>query len=353
VRSALEDRYRIGHSTDISQAKVTELPRPAASRRVHFHFPGEIVMHIANVLRFTGAVVAAALVVSIAHAQLFRAYLAPTGNDANDCTLPTPCRLLPAALAAVADGGEIWMLGSANYNTATVNIAKSVSILAVPGVVGSVVATAGPAINIATPGVKVSLRNLVIAPLPGAGGTDGIDMTNGASLTVDSCLIANLPGTGIYVVNTAANVYVVDSLIRENGNRGVWLQEGPTAHISGTKLLGNSSVGVAVYGYFTTTRAAISDSIISGNGAHGIYAYASTGSANVSVSRSTVSNNTYGILSDGNISAVVTISSNLVTKNNIYGLEQNGSAILESQGNNTVRQNGNNTVGTITTISGI
>jgi hypothetical protein len=29
-----------------------------------------------------------------------------------------PCRLLPAALAAVASGGEVWMLDSANYNTA-------------------------------------------------------------------------------------------------------------------------------------------------------------------------------------------------------------------------------------------
>ena len=74
------------------------------------------------------------------HAQLFRAYLAPDGLDTNPCTLAAPCRLLPAALAAVASGGEIWMLDTANYNTATVTIGKSVSILAVPGAVGSVVA---------------------------------------------------------------------------------------------------------------------------------------------------------------------------------------------------------------------
>jgi hypothetical protein len=70
------------------------------------------------------------------HAQSFRAYVASTGNDANPCTLGAPCRLLPAALAAVADGGEIWMLDSANFNTSTVNIAKSVTILAVPGAIG-------------------------------------------------------------------------------------------------------------------------------------------------------------------------------------------------------------------------
>ena len=103
-----------------------------------------------------------------AHAQLFRSYLAPTGSDANPCTLLAPCRLLPAALAAVADGGEIWILESANYNTAPVNITKSVTILAVPGALGSVLAMAGDAIDIATAGVKVALRNLVIVPLPGS-----------------------------------------------------------------------------------------------------------------------------------------------------------------------------------------
>jgi hypothetical protein len=313
-------------------------------------------MRIANVLRFTGAVIATVLVAGTAHAQLFRAYLAPSGNDANDCTLPTPCRLLPAALAAVADGGEIWMLGSANYNVATVDITKSVSILAVPGVVGSVVATGGPAITVATAGVKVSLRNLVIARLAGAGGTGGINMTNGASLTVDNCLIANLIAEGIFVSSTAAKVRIVDSLIRDNGTVGVYLLDGPTADISGTKLIGNGGAGVVVQGFVatTTTSAAISDSVISGNGVSGIVASAGTADAsvNVSISRSTVSNNDYGIISDSNF-AVVTISSNLVTKNSILGLMQLGTAILESQGNNTLRQNGTNADGAITTVSGI
>src|ERR1700682_574931 len=64
-------------------------------------------------------------------AGLFRAYLASGGSDSNPCTVAAPCRLLPAALAAVTDGGEIWMLDSANYNTATVSITKSVTILAI------------------------------------------------------------------------------------------------------------------------------------------------------------------------------------------------------------------------------
>ena len=59
---------------------------------------------------------------------IFRAYVSSTGNDANPCTLPQPCRLLPAALAVTDDGGEVWMLDSANYNTNFVTIGKSVSM---------------------------------------------------------------------------------------------------------------------------------------------------------------------------------------------------------------------------------
>src|SRR5690349_4733467 len=97
---------------------------------------------------------------------LFRAYVSSTGSDLNPCSLTQPCRLLPAALTAVADGGEIWMLDSANFNTATVDISKSVTILAVPGAVGSIVATGGAnGINVNAASVKLTLRNLAVVHL--------------------------------------------------------------------------------------------------------------------------------------------------------------------------------------------
>src|SRR5512142_2572862 len=139
-----------------------------------------------------------AVVVSLAGAAahaagtgLFRAYLSKSGIDTNPCTLPQPCRLLPAALAVTADGGEIWILDSANYTTTTVNIAQSVTILAIPGVVGSVVASGADAIDVAS-GASLALRNLVIGPLPGAGGLSGIQVSSGSTLVVEDCLIANL-----------------------------------------------------------------------------------------------------------------------------------------------------------------
>src|SRR6185503_13920086 len=94
------------------------------------HLGGTMIRFIRTALLFLALGLAAS-----AHAQLFRAYLSGSGSDTNPCTLVAPCRLLPAALNAVASGGEIWMLDSANYNSSTVNITKSVSILAIPGVV--------------------------------------------------------------------------------------------------------------------------------------------------------------------------------------------------------------------------
>ena len=171
------------------------------------------------VLRGILALAVSLLLSAGAQAQAFRTYLSASGNDANPCTLVAPCRLLPAAIAAVIDGGEVWMLDSANYNSGPVSVKKSVTILAVPGALGSVVALGGNAIDITTAGVKVTLRNLVIVPLVGGGGTNGIVMTaSAASLTVENCLVANMPGSaaGIYVNAGGASVLVMDTVIRGN-----------------------------------------------------------------------------------------------------------------------------------------
>ena len=336
-------------------------------------------MFYRTVLRSTFVFIVMSFLSATAHAQLFRAYLAPGGNDANPCTLPAPCRLLPAALTAVADGGEIWMLDSGNYNTGPVNITKSVTILAVPGALGSVVAAGGfGAINIATAGVKLALRNLVIVPLPGVSGI-GIYMTNGASLTVENCLIANLL-TGIYVVGVAS-VRVTDTTIRDNNYYGLFLRDGSRATVTRTNISGNGSIGVDVYGVGsgTTTTADIADSTIDGNSdgvsaesqgstavvkvsVHdsrvirnrfsGVRAQSVAGaSVTLSASNNIISNNVSGILAISG--SKVWASSNTVSGND-YGLDNGGpnsQGLFESAGNNAVRNNTYDTYGTITLVA--
>ena len=292
-------------------------------------------------IRSTFAVAVTLLLSATAQAQAFRAYLAPTGNDANPCSLAAPCRLLPAALAAVASGGEIWMLGSANYNTATVTIGKSVSILAVPGAVGSVVATGGPAISIAAGGLTVALRNLVIVPLPASGATDGIVMTGASSLTIEDSLIANLPGFGVNVLGTGT-AKIANTTLRNNSNYAVYAQNGARVGVSGSKMLGNSN-GVLAYGATaTSTTVAVSDSIISGGVESATTSATFAGaSARISVTRSTIDGNVYGPTSvtNGSGSAWVTVSGSMIT-NNTYGWYQSGAgSVVKSLGNNHLADN--------------
>lgn len=215
------------------------------------------------------ALLAATLGATGVHAQLFRAYLSSEGNDTNPCTLPLPCRLLPAALNAVAANGEIWMLDSANYNTATVNVDKSVNILAVPGAVGSVLAVGGPALAL-NGGIKVSLRNMVISPLPGAGGTDGVQVNGGADLQVEDCVIANHAGNGVNVMFGKA--LVTGTSLRNNGGWGVRVGSGSQGEISRSKLASNGSGALLVtVSGFATSRGLIGDSVVSG-GAIGVRA---------------------------------------------------------------------------------
>jgi hypothetical protein len=153
---------------------------------------------------------------SLANAGLFRTYLSLNGNDGNPCTAQLPCRLLPAALAAVNDGGEIWMVDSANFNTAPVNIAKSVKILAIPGAVGSIVGNGGDAIIVNTAG-DVTLRNLQV--LNFSGGVNGINIQNAAAVQIEKTSIdgfTSAAGACIRMNSTnTVRLYVDDSFLRQ------------------------------------------------------------------------------------------------------------------------------------------
>jgi hypothetical protein len=293
-------------------------------------------------IAFLAVVLSATSVQAVAPPGLFRAYLSSTGSDANDCARPTPCRLLPAALNAVADGGEIWMLDSANYNTDTVAIGKSVSILAVPGAVGSVLAIGGAAIIIPA-GLNVALRNLVIAPLAGSGATFGVFMAGASTLFIENSLIANLPNDAVHVVGTG-KVKITNCIIRNNGNYAVWLQDGSSGEISGTQMLANSD-GVLAYGTSaTTTKASVNDSVISG-GNQGVSAFTMIAGAisRIFVTRSTIESTTIALESnatDGG-STLITVSGSSITNNNYAWSQQGAGSVIETAGNNHIRGNTN------------
>jgi hypothetical protein len=298
-------------------------------------------------LVFRTALALSLLFTAGAQAQLFRAYVASYGADTNPCTLASPCRLLPAALVAVANDGEVWILDSANFNTARVDITKSVSIVGLPGQIASIVAVANESgIRIATSGVRVGLRNVMVANVASSPGTNGVEMYDGAQLMVDNCIFANLPSYGIYVHDTAAQVHVRDSVFRNIGSAAILALSGPTVDVSRSKFL--TTYGVIAYGgaAATTTTLNVTESAFSG-GAYGmlVYTYTSGATARGFLTRSTVHNTVFPVTSEtADVgTATVAISGNSLV-GNVSGFRRAGvGATLRTLGNNNFTGNGANT----------
>ena len=296
-----------------------------------------------------GAFAAALFLSASAHAEVFRAYLASDGNDANPCSLASPCRLLPAALNAVVSGGEIWMLDSANFNTAPVLIGKSVSILAVPGALGSVVGNAGDAINITAPGVRVALRNLKI--LNFNAGQNGILMTNGTSLKVEGCEIAGFTGASGIKIATPAVVTIVDTVVRDNYN-GILFDNGSRGDVARTTVVGNQYIGIWAGPTVASSPVSVmvTDSV-SSNNAYGFVASASTSNqARMTVFRSTAAHNSSVAFEAYGSSASMTVSAS-VAASNATGFGNYEGATFRSLVDNTVVDNGADVQGTITTTA--
>jgi len=308
-------------------------------------------MNTRAVLLRTFACVAALTLSAVANAQLPRAYLSSTGHDGGPCTLAHPCRMLPAALDAIVDGGEVWMLDSADYNTASVTIAKSATIQAVPGAVASITSFGFlPAISINASGLTIALRNLQIVAFPGSlPNTAGIAMSGANTLIIENSLIANQPSDGIYVFGPG-KLRVTNSIFRKNSINAMELSNGVVAEISGSQMVDNGSTGVLARGGLSAI-VTISDSVISG-GYDGIDTFTvSAGEVvRVTVTRCTIegaSNAALEIQGVGDGSTILAVSGSTIVNNN-YPWKIAPGGTIRSLGNNHVTDNRSAPVGSLT-----
>jgi len=306
-------------------------------------------------LRATVAFVAALLAsFSTSAAGLFRAYLSSSGSDANPCTVQLPCRLLPAALNAVADGGQVWILDSANFNAATVSIAKSVSILALPGQVASIVAANGAsALSVTAPNLTIGLRNLTFSSNVNNPGTDAITISStGSFVSIEDSLFADLAGRGIFVVGYPTALHVKGTVFRNIAGTAVTLQDGATGNVTNSQFLGTGGILVQSLG-IPVTFLNLSDSEISGSSnATGLSVLTTTqaGIASAFVTRTTIHGMQTGISCNGtNIgsTAYVSFSYSAIVKNTV-GVAQSGFGACVSLGNNHL-DNGTDVSGTLGT----
>lgn len=278
-----------------------------------------------------------------ADAGLFRAYLSKNGSDTNNCTINAPCRLLPAALAAIDDGGEVWMVDSANFNVSTVLVNKSVTILAVPGALASIVGNGTDAMVINGTSIRVVLRNLSFLGL--ANSLNGILVNNASEVTIDRSDVRKFLAFGIQV-NAPGTVVVSDSMITQNGNGIAHESCGPLT-VNRATIVNNAFVGVRALcnDVAKTSTASIRDSVLNGN-SYGATAVAGTGSSRIHVRNSEASFNGFdGFATLGNAggligNARIYATGSSANRNQGWGFSLTGAFSILTDGTNQAVDNG-------------
>jgi len=303
-------------------------------------------------LRRTCALASIAFVLSLsaatnAMATAQRTFVASNGNDANPCSIVSPCRAFAAAIAQTIAGGEVIVLDSAGYGPVT--ISQSVSIIAPAGVyAGITVPSGGTGVAINGAGTSVVLRGLAINS---TGGTYGIRMTNGSELNVENCVISNFRNSAKAVsVETAAIVKIADTVVRD-ATYGIVVGHGATANITNSQVVGSDGEGIWLFQSNVTTNIFITDTLVTGNGIGGSAACIDNDglTGNISASRVSVTGCLFGIINQSS-SGTMTVTNSIVT-GNVDGFH-NFSGTFNSLGNNNVSGNTNDIQGGITTIGG-
>jgi hypothetical protein len=287
-----------------------------------------------------------ALLGSTAMAQATRTFVATTGNDANPCSHPDPCRTLQGALNATGAGGEVVVLDSGGFGS-NVTIDKSVSIIASPGVFAGLTVLAGHGIDInAGASDTVLLRGLTISA---HGGNDGIVYNTGGTLRIENCAVHGFSQHGGIVFLGAGHLEIKDSSVSDNAFAVAI--EGPQAESASASLervLFDGNFDALLVG--DGAKATVRDSVASHN-TDAFQAFSRTSAASELTLENCLasSNSGSGIFVDTSSTGPATIRlSNSTVTNNGIGLRAIGpSSHILSRGNNTVEGNTIETSGTI------
>ncbi|MEA2904858.1 MAG: hypothetical protein QOI12_2245 [Alphaproteobacteria bacterium] len=305
-------------------------------------------MNHATILMAAALALAATLRAAPAQALNARSFVSGHGSDANNCTLPLPCRTLQAAHDKTDAGGEIDILDPAGYGALTISKAISIvndgvgtaAILVPAGLVGIT-------INAGLSDV-VSLRGLTIEG--GGSGQSGIVFNAGASLTIDNCVIRRVGNNGInFLPNAPSNLAISNTLVADNGSIGILVfpsgSDVVTAVFNRVEANNNVNHGIRVDGTNSTgiVNATASDSVAARNGDKGFLAYSfpSQAPTTLTLFHSVAANNASGIVAFGS-GATIRAAQSMVTGNTSAGWSAIGGGVVESYGDNYIDGNGTN-----------
>jgi len=201
-----------------------------------------------------------------------------------------------------------------------------------------------------------SLRGLTIN---GLGGNNGIRLQQGARLHVEGCEVSNMVNDGILIEADGAEIFVNDTLSRDNAGNGVELTASANVVIDRLRSERN---GTGVYA--TKGSLAVRDSVVSRNGnqgfllstvvpgstlvventmivgnfADGILAasFVSSGTIDLVAARNTIIDNDRGVYVFG-LGGYASVTDNVVKGSKGIGLFADSTAVMTASGNTVTR----------------
>jgi hypothetical protein len=276
----------------------------------------------------TLAVIAAAcLGAATGHAATARTWVANNGSDSNPCSVTQPCLTFAGALANTSSGGEINCLtpggfGGASGVTISISVTIDCEAASNGGITGSGV---NNAITINTAGIVVNLIGLDINGSGTSSGAIGVSITAPATVTVRNCKIYGFQSGG-----SAAAIE-----LQANASGGTLVAD--------NVFLSNNFYGIVENSISGTANMTVRNSNISNNSGVGISLTLNGGThAGATIEQTTLAFNGEGLAVD-HTGAIALIGGSTVVNNTTGVFTEFGGAVY-SFGNNQI--GGNSTDGT-------
>jgi hypothetical protein len=270
-----------------------------------------------------------------AHAlSLARTWASHGGNDANTCTIGSPCASFSRALSQTGDGGVVGCLDSGNFGVMNITISVIIDCRGtVPtNFFNDSLITCSTGIVINAPGKVVTLRGLNLIGFSNL--CDGIEIDAAAAVYIEDCVIENYRRGVLDARTTGLTKLVIkNTIVRNNTSAGIVAGAAPknSVVLENVQSVGNA-YGIAVA---TGNNVVINRSVMSENTIAGVEA---DPGAFVFVNNTEISHNvSYGVYALG----TVTLANSDIVLNN-----SSISGATTSYGNNRFAGNGPGTAPT-------
>jgi len=293
-------------------------------------------------------------------------WVSDTGSDSSTtCQITAPCATFNGAYGKTLIGGEIKCLNSGDYgvvaitNSITINCQYSIGAIGDGAAVFSIDAPAGSVITLRGLDLDAGAGDDVATCMSPLG---EINFTGGGVLHLQKVKINHMTnsnsaggggtpcGEGILFAPTSnATLDITDSDITDNGTGGILagIYIKPQSGIEANVTITRSQVQGNYFGIVGdgrsggTISATISDSVVSGNAENGITVISSGSSVVFMIDQTKVTGNAAAGLFAGGSGAGMLARNTTVFKNG-YGLDIVNGGALYSYGNNSVAGNATN-----------